>query len=43
MTAPWYELDYTFTVEPGEARLPRPPITAKADGARPQLARLERA
>ena len=24
--APWYTLDYTFTLEPGEARLPRAPI-----------------
>jgi len=24
--SPWYRLDYTFTIEPGEARLPRPPI-----------------
>lgn len=24
--APWYSLDYTFALEPGEARLPRPPI-----------------
>jgi catechol 1,2-dioxygenase len=24
--APWYSLDYTFTLEPGVARLPRPPI-----------------
>lgn len=24
--APWYSLDYTFVMEPGEARLPRPPI-----------------
>ena len=23
---PWYSLDYAFTMEPGEARLPRPPI-----------------
>jgi catechol 1,2-dioxygenase len=23
---PWYALDYTFVMEPGEARLPRPPI-----------------
>lgn len=23
---PWYSLDYTFVMEPGEARLPRPPI-----------------
>ena len=25
-TVPWYSLDYTFVMEPGEARLPRPPI-----------------
>jgi catechol 1,2-dioxygenase len=24
--APWYSLDYTFVMEPGEAKLPRPPI-----------------
>jgi catechol 1,2-dioxygenase len=24
--APWYSLDYTFTLEPGAASLPRPPI-----------------
>lgn len=24
--APWYSLAYTFVMEPGEARLPRPPI-----------------
>ncbi len=23
---PWYSLDYTFVMEPGQARLPRPPI-----------------
>lgn len=23
---PWYTLDYTFVMEPGEAKLPRPPI-----------------
>ncbi len=28
--APWYTLDYTFTVEAGEAKLPRPPIESKA-------------
>ena len=26
VTAPWYSLDYVFTLEPGEARLPTPPI-----------------
>jgi protocatechuate 3,4-dioxygenase beta subunit len=28
---PWYSLDYTFIVEPGEAWLPTPPVTAKAE------------
>jgi catechol 1,2-dioxygenase len=39
---PWYSLDFTFTVEPGVAKLPRPPITSKADGARVQLEILKR-
>jgi protocatechuate 3,4-dioxygenase beta subunit len=26
VAAPWYSLDYTFPMEAGEARLPRPPI-----------------
>jgi catechol 1,2-dioxygenase len=26
VAAPWYSLDYEFVMEPGEARLPRPPI-----------------
>jgi catechol 1,2-dioxygenase len=26
VAGPWYSLDYTFVMEPGEARLPRPPI-----------------
>jgi hydroxyquinol 1,2-dioxygenase len=26
----WYSLDQTFVMEPGKARLPKPPITAKA-------------
>jgi hydroxyquinol 1,2-dioxygenase len=39
---PWYSLDYTFTVEPGEAKLPRPPISGKARGERPEIERLER-
>ena len=38
--APWYTLDYTFTMEGGQSRLPRPPITGKADGDRPQIERL---
>ena len=39
---PWYSLDYTFIVEPGEAKLPRPPISGKARGERPQIEILER-
>jgi len=27
---PWYSLDYTFVMEPGTAKLPRPPIQDKA-------------
>ena len=41
--APWYSLDYTFEIEPGIAKLPRPPITAKARGERPAIERLKRA
>ena len=26
VAAPWYTLDHAFTLEPGEARLPKPPI-----------------
>jgi catechol 1,2-dioxygenase len=26
VTGPWYQLDYTFVMEPGEAKLPTPPI-----------------
>lgn len=39
---PWYSLDHHFVVEPGEARLPKPPITGKASGERPVLAVLDR-
>ncbi len=37
---PWYSLEYTFIMEPGGSRLPRPPITDKAKGDRPQIERL---
>jgi catechol 1,2-dioxygenase len=40
--APWYSLDFTFTIEPGESKLPRPPITAKAEGERVKLEILKR-
>lgn len=32
---PWCTLDHRFVIEPGESRLPRPPITGKAEGPRP--------
>jgi catechol 1,2-dioxygenase len=35
VTGPWYSLDYTFVIEPGENRLPKPPITGKASGDKP--------
>jgi catechol 1,2-dioxygenase len=35
VTGPWYSLDYTFIVEPGEAWLPTPPVSAKAEGNGP--------
>jgi len=39
---PWYSLAHHFVIEPGEARLPVPPITGKATGDRPRLQVLER-
>ena len=42
VAGPWYSLDYTFTIEPGIAKLPRPPITSKADSDRVQLEILKR-
>jgi catechol 1,2-dioxygenase len=41
INGPWYSLDYTFTMEPGKTRLPRPPITDKARGERPSIERLK--
>jgi catechol 1,2-dioxygenase len=38
----WYSLDQTFVMEPGPAKLPRPPISGKARGERPKLPVLER-
>ncbi|MCZ7657266.1 MAG: catechol 1,2-dioxygenase [Xanthobacteraceae bacterium] len=42
LQGPWYSLDYTFVMEDGDSRLPKAPISGKARGARPQLARLTR-
>lgn len=40
---PWYSLDQTFVMEAGKSKLPRAPISGKAQGERPQLPVLERA
>ena len=40
VTGPWYSLDHTFVMEAGLPRLPRPPITAKAQGERPKIPHL---
>ena len=39
MKDPWFTLDYTFIMEPGTAKLPRPPIQDKATSIemRPQF------
>jgi hydroxyquinol 1,2-dioxygenase len=34
---PWYSLEHRFVMEAGPSRLPRPPITGKARGERPQI------
>lgn len=38
----WYSLEHTFVITRGEASLPPPPITGKADGERPELVVLKR-
>ena len=38
---PWYSLEHAFVMEKGAARLPKPPITGKAQGERPQIPHLE--
>jgi catechol 1,2-dioxygenase len=40
VSGPWYSLDYTFVMEPGESRLPKPPISGKAAGERPNIPHL---
>ena len=42
VAGPWYTLRHKFVIEPGEARRPRPPITGKTQGPRPQLQVLQR-
>ncbi len=41
VTPPWYSIEHTFIMESGTALLPRPPITGKAQGERPQIPHLE--
>jgi len=41
VTAPWYTLEHTFVLERGTAALPKPPISGKAQGERPQIPHLE--
>jgi catechol 1,2-dioxygenase len=31
VAGPWWSLEHTFVVEPGEARLPKPPISKKVE------------
>jgi catechol 1,2-dioxygenase len=38
----WYSLDFHFVVARGDAALPKPPITGKAEGGRPQFEVLAR-
>ena len=40
---PWYSLEHDFVLEPGETKLPRPPITGKNAGERPVIEVLVRA
>jgi hydroxyquinol 1,2-dioxygenase len=40
VNGPWYSLDYNFVMEQGTTKLPRPPITGKAKGERPQIPHL---
>jgi hydroxyquinol 1,2-dioxygenase len=42
VSGPWYTLERRFVVEPGEAMLPKPPISGKVDGPRPKLTVLGR-
>jgi hydroxyquinol 1,2-dioxygenase len=38
----WYSLDHHFVIEPGDDRLPKPPIDGKASGDRPRRTVLAR-
>jgi catechol 1,2-dioxygenase len=40
VTGPWYSLDHNFVMDDGNAWLPKPPITGKAEGERPKIPHL---
>ena len=42
VTGPWYSLDHNFVMEAGPSKLPRAPISGKAQGERPTLPHLAR-
>jgi hydroxyquinol 1,2-dioxygenase len=42
VAAPWYSLEHHFVIEPGDATLPKPPISGKNAGPRPARTRLAR-
>ena len=42
VVGPWYSLEHTFVMELGESKLPKPPISGKAQGAQAQIPVLER-
>ncbi|HEX6720493.1 MAG TPA: dioxygenase [Burkholderiaceae bacterium] len=41
VNGPWYSLERRFVIERGDAQLPKPPISGKAIGPRPQLTVLD--
>jgi hydroxyquinol 1,2-dioxygenase len=41
ISPPWYSLEHAFVMERGAARLPKPPISGRAHGERPQIPHLE--
>ncbi len=40
MNSPWYSLDQTFVMEFGKSQMPKPPISGKARGDRPNIPHL---
>ena len=42
VTGPWYSLEHSFVIEPGDNSLPKPPITGKATGGVPSPEILQR-